>query len=37
MYEIKLVCGICGGDVTPDETGAVGKCAGCGPRADLRL
>ncbi len=41
MYEIKLVCGICGGDVTPDETGAVGKCAGCGnsliyPKSDIK-
>ena len=41
MYEIKLVCSICGGDVNPDETGAVDKCMGCGntilyPKSDIR-
>ncbi|MBQ9384853.1 MAG: hypothetical protein IJT87_11515 [Ruminiclostridium sp.] len=41
MYEIKLVCGICGGDITPDENGSVGKCAGCGnstiyPKSDIK-
>lgn len=41
MYEIKLVCGICGGSVNPDESGAVGTCLGCGtslpfPKSDIK-
>lgn len=41
MYDNKLVCGICGGNVNPDETGAVGTCVGCGhssmyPRSDFK-
>ena len=42
MYEIKLVCGICGGEINPDETGAVGTCRICGntetyPRSDIKI
>ena len=41
MYEIKLVCGICGGNINPDESGSVGTCLGCGaslpyPRSDIK-
>ena len=41
MFDIKLVCSICGGEVDPDESGAVGKCTGCGntvlyPRSDIK-
>ncbi len=42
MYEIRLICGICGGEVNPDESGAVGTCRTCGnieayPRSDIRI
>jgi len=41
MYDIKLVCDICGGSVNPDESGSVGTCANCGhsavyPKADIK-
>ncbi|MCR4779543.1 MAG: hypothetical protein K5876_00460 [Ruminiclostridium sp.] len=42
MYEIRLVCGICGGDIKPDENGAVGSCVNCGssgmyPKGDIKI
>lgn len=30
MYDNRLVCGICGGRIDPDESGSVGTCVGCG-------
>lgn len=41
MYEIKLVCGVCGSSINPDETGTVGTCLGCGysapyPKSDIK-
>ena len=30
MYDNKLVCFMCGGSVSPDESGSVGTCMGCG-------
>ena len=41
MFENKLVCGICGGRVSPDESGNNGVCAGCGhnsvyPKSDIK-
>lgn len=41
MYEIKLACGICGGEIAADESGALGTCHTCGnaeayPKSDIK-
>lgn len=41
MYEIKLACSICGGEVIAGEDGSLGTCMGCGnslpyPKTDIK-
>ncbi len=41
MYEAKLACSICGGEVIAGEDGTLGTCMGCGntlpyPKTDIK-